>query len=350
MFIKHGNGITLSGDKLKASQFVRYAQRKLIDIKTWMRMSGSNMAQKAYFLENGCIEIVIRSIAGMDKIHIHSCAGGGCVLNVSSEDLGGGEVQLSIKYDLAGDQLTRGWTTLIRWGDGEYTFSSAGAKGSTNTQSHTYESVGEKNILVKSWNTKLLDSERSASSPTTPTGFTKHGDTLYTTEADAHANMLSKPWTIVSAATYDFAQSSGNRSRCCYFSGGSNPPPFFARRYMAEKAVLNIDLSEQENKVKMVGIVNFISPGGSLARTIGVYKNGVFHDEIAPVPNPPASSFRYLDLGDVSELTEIEIKDADGYSLVSGVANFFITNGDSHGASFFPYDCLKQKNVSITLE
>lgn len=362
--------IILGGDKTKAYGWLGFARQKLSlhkFIQAQARIMDGLQGLKGVQGVNGVhgnsaiinrmykpikgTKVLIKSHDGHDYIKIHVEGGVGCSVAIKAEDLGGLEVKLTIKYiPRTGDTLPRGWASVIKWGDGEEYFQT-GLAGQERFRTKTYESAGDYTVTVKAWNVKLLDSGLSPTSPMTASGYVKHGDEVFTNEADAWANMMAKPWALVNAATKDFAGISiGNRSRCAYFVTGRAFPSY---EYAAERAVLDIDLSEQKNKVKLIGIVSVISSGRNpiADRHIGVYKNGTLYGEIAPAQRPPAELTRYLELGDVSELTQIDLKDDDNYSFQAGTgAVKMVTNGDNHTALFLPYDCLAQKKKKVTVE
>ncbi len=86
-FFKNGNGIQLVGDLRRAGSWIKYAQRQLVNLKSWMRLADTNMGKKYYSVEGGCVDIIINSVAGMDRIWIKACAGGvACEVFVYTSD------------------------------------------------------------------------------------------------------------------------------------------------------------------------------------------------------------------------------------------------------------------------
>ena len=62
----------LLGDRYKAQQYVRFAERKLVELKNLMKLLNLNMQNRLYRFTTDELEVYIESYHGIDKIRINA--------------------------------------------------------------------------------------------------------------------------------------------------------------------------------------------------------------------------------------------------------------------------------------
>jgi hypothetical protein len=197
MIIQHGNGITLSGDTLLASQYVQYGKRKAIEVEALMRMANTNMFNKAYWLNGGCIEIMVRVINGMRKIHIHACSGGRCqvVLNLSEDTVPSRNAKIDITHKGMDNDSTSNGFGLIDWGDGVWNLNSNAENDVVGSQQHQYAFAGTYTITYTGFSRKFFVTTGTFTSPVvTKTHYVRNGSGGDATAS--HADCIAQPWTV----------------------------------------------------------------------------------------------------------------------------------------------------------
>ncbi len=382
MIIKHGNGITLSGDTSLGARYVKYAQRKLVELKVMMRLQGSNMINKAYWLNGGCIEIMVRSVAGMDKIHVHACVTGvSCTFKLELVSIVGDDVTVKVSdwndgkgYDDFGlPAIFVGPPTVyfIDWGDEEGTLIS-NPTGKDRTTTHQYENTGQgysisvKGIRIKS--TIQVDGE----------GLIRHnpepfaGGSLATT----HADMLSQSEQIVTSVTPDTpltgvttsgvpqggitdVDGKSNDFRSGYHRSKFTGPPSSAV-WLAGRSVFDITaVTATYGKALSILTVDANDQAGLSGSPLkddnhrcGLYADGV---KIATptrltMPNPKGSRSYLIPTGTES----VELKDISDYAfsnVQSGSLNTvdFWRTDNAETLFIFPYDCVAINGLAVTV-
>lgn len=109
----------LLGDKYKAAKYIKFAERKLAELKHFMAMLNMNVLSRSYRFTSGDIEIYIESFRGIDKIRIKAAKEAKCIITAifvavpASTSEGGGE------YDSAIVSVTLNPSKLcwIAWND-----------------------------------------------------------------------------------------------------------------------------------------------------------------------------------------------------------------------------------------
>jgi hypothetical protein len=127
--IPSGRGLILSGNRPLAARFVKISQRRLMEMKQIMKISGQTMMQRMFYLDRDCVWVRMHVIGNAEFIRIHACSeGANCSLKMSLEALGGKQVEITathdsdetspnyiISYDVNGPFMTGGAPPGIRY-------------------------------------------------------------------------------------------------------------------------------------------------------------------------------------------------------------------------------------------
>jgi hypothetical protein len=358
--------LILGGDKQKALGWLGFARNKLRQLKAIQEqgitgVSGvlgvSAIINQMYRPINGT-KILLKSFDGHDYINIFVEQVGGCILKVSSQDLGGNEVRLTTNYTFAGSTDDRGWGLHVQWGDGNESLGFTTQLGADINMTHEYASGGEKNISIKAWNLKPLKSGLAASAPSTATGYIKTlpYDGAQSDTPSRHAATLASPWAEIDLSTRPYPSSDIGLDRCYYTSRNLKQT---VAHWEFGKTIVNVDLTG-ESLGKMFGFLrwNFFSSFIDPLHRPGIYRNGqlwyTLHENITP------GFTNTRDMGNLSVTEEIEFKDIGDYTYPAGHIPGFppIHSGTQYfqvwwggfDAIFYAYDCYQSSKITITLE
>jgi hypothetical protein len=135
--------IHLLGDKYKAQRFVRFAERKLAELKNLMKLQRLQMQNRLIRFTADAVEVYIESYLGIDKIRITAVAITGCNVDFSADVVTGGNpltvqfayIQINCEFD----------TWMWDFGDKRMSFK--------ENPSHTYKEAGNYTVKLKAWKT-----------------------------------------------------------------------------------------------------------------------------------------------------------------------------------------------------
>ncbi len=254
----------LFGDRSKAQQFVRFAERKLAELKKLMKLLNLNMQNRLIRFANDNIEVYIESYHGIDKIRI-TAAEKGCKI-----DFVGTPVTGIAPFNVVFNDRSTAICNNSRWfwnfGNKGYVSYSAGrdyADGGGSELSyfenpfHDYNNVGQFDVSIKVWNPNTTDDYTSLS-PTASETLTKEGIKeifssfcTYTptqrdqVNQDAWDSFTAASWTIVSPATNGLS---------FYYSGGKCINSYLGTIFRAQKQRRTFDLTGiSSDKIVTIG-------------------------------------------------------------------------------------------------
>lgn len=216
----------LLGDRYKAQQYVRFAERKLAELKNLMKLLNLNMQNRLYRFTTDNIDVYIESYLGVDKIRIVAAKKKECKVRFKVE-LGS---PLTINITIINFCDTNHF--LWDYGDGNMDFASS-------THSYQYVTAGTYEITLKAWNRRFPESSQIVD-----IASLQKSQKLaegYDTPNDAYNAFVLAPWVTVATVT------SGNILDQ-YFSGVNISTHKFI--YIARKSNFNIDLTVTTPKPK----------------------------------------------------------------------------------------------------
>lgn len=332
-FHKAGNDVLLAGDTQRASLWIAYAQRQLVNLKTWMRLAGSNMGKKIYTVDAGCVDIIIQSVASMDKVYIRACPEGKCKSKVRIISNVGDTISIGVTPLDIPDTLYSP-LVMVFWGD---TYSTRSVTAENNEeQVFTY-----KYKTSATYSIKVVVAERVSAREIVPTStytsYYREAPSDYTSYEEAHAVCLALPWGVVDN-TLATVESRGTGS-----GDGSG------YGWKMGKVVLTFDTSEIPSSAMFDihtahGNANNNNPVSFPVMRIDGVNNGAFANRPHP-PFPIRQSQGFDPMP--TNLTQIEFGDNNEYEFVNEIG--FFTSGTNIQSGFFPIDCKVTKTLSAKM-
>lgn len=288
----------LLGDKYKAAKYIRFAERKLAELKHFMKMMNMDMQNRLYRFTTDSIEVYVESFRGIDKIRIRAAK----EEVIECPDFSGTPTTVGVEELIAFTKAGSNWQ-LWDFGDGSFRhfdtiLSVAVPQAYQNTGIYTVKRSVSENSIWNNINSSVLKNIRK---------LTKVTD-LHIDEADAWAEYLTLSWTTASTSdlrAFHFLQVTGGS----YF--------YTSRKFLTDidltayddskKIYLAVHITQPDNVVRGSGIES--SLGGSLEATDMSIASSYFHNLIELTP--------YVG----TYLTDVEIRDNSGFPRFTDLIN-----------------------------
>lgn len=292
--------LQLFGDRTKAAKFIRFADRKLGEMKNQMRLQRLKMMNRLIRFATDNIEVYIESYHGFDKIRIRAAKRKGCFpftglpLSVSELDL------VNFTQDNANSFLITNKWHLWDFGDGAFHQHERVADYSKN---HDYPAAGLYTVK-RAVSPNVIINDISSTAMTNKSWIQK-ASTFQGSEANAWANYITQPWV------------SSSFREAAHFLFVFSPPLTF--QYISIKAVFDLDLTGNSDGETLFlaitpRILSEIVRASSIQSSLGGSVNAL---------NLTGAIDTHYNLLNVSSLAEtlsagVEIGDNSGFPQFSG--------------------------------
>lgn len=294
--------LQLFGDRTKAAKFIRFADRKMGEMKNQMRLQRLKMLNKLFRFGNN-IEVYIESYHGFDKIRIRAVKSEDC------RDFSGTPTEISadgvvvFSQDDSDNIITTNKWHLWDFGDGAF-FQKEWIN--TYTQVHTYPTVGLYTVN-RSLSVSPIWGNINGSALTNLRRVRKESG-LQNNEADAWTDYLTAPW-VTTSATFPVA---AHR-----FVDIVSPAAFI---YRSDKILFDLDLTTFDDTKKIFLALTPLLPSSNFIKSSGV--ESTLGGSINAVDMTTTIS-QYYNLIELTQyagqlLSDVEIGDNSGFPRFLG--------------------------------
>lgn len=216
----------LLGDRHRAAQYIRFAERKLAELKQMMSRLNLSMQNRLYRFTTDSIEIYIESFRGIDKIRIKAAKEEvACTLDALVTSAGQDE-KIFLRLIAENSVGVRCEVDTVLWelGDGNWKFGNATLGGVTE---YRYEFPGTYTVKAHPWLSNGSSYLISLDSLASQFRIGARDANINT----AYSNFLAAPWNTVTAET-----------RVSYIAQDFDIGARF--EYQARRCQFNVDLTD----------------------------------------------------------------------------------------------------------